>query len=75
MTPFRSRPARAAVVAALAALAIPSQAFACWSTCVGTFGYYSNIGGSTFFLDHCTESWPDGSSGSHITCYYRRLYT
>jgi hypothetical protein len=67
MTP---RPVRIAVLAVLAAVAIPTKAFACWSLCVQTYGYYTQINGSTHYLDHCVQSWPDGANAPITTCYY-----
>lgn len=75
MRSLRLRPLRIAVAAALAAIAIPTDAFACWSLCVETYGYYRTINGGAFSLDHCVQSWPDGSRTTVTTCYYRRIHT
>lgn len=65
-----TRPIRIAVLAVLAVVAIPTNAFACWSLCVQTQGYWRDFSGVTHYLDYCVQSWPDGARTPITTCYY-----
>lgn len=62
------------VLAGVAVLALPADAFGCWSLCVETRGYYRYMYGTWWELDHCVQSWPDGASSPSTTCYYQRYF-
>lgn len=63
------------VLAGVAVLAVPVDAFGCWNLCVQTYGYYREMYGTWWELDHCTQSWPDDvEDGPLTTCYYRRYF-
>lgn len=64
---------RILLLTGLTVLIVPADAFGCWDLCVSTTGYYRDMYGSTWELDHCVQSWPDGSNSPKTTCYYRRL--
>lgn len=64
------RTVRAAVVAVLATIALPAQAFACWYTCTAKYGYRFSSGGEEYVLDSCYQTWPDGASGPITKCIY-----
>jgi hypothetical protein len=51
-----------AIGAAVAAAAVPTQAFACWEKCVAAHGTFKQFYGSWYRLDHCVETWPDGAT-------------
>lgn len=61
------------VLAGAAVLALPADAFGCWNLCVQTTGYYREMYGTTWELNHCVQSWPDGASSPSTTRYYRRF--
>lgn len=62
------------LLVAAALVAVPTDAFGCWNRCVQTYGYYREMYGTWWELDHCTESWADGANSSTTTCYYRRYF-
>ena len=64
---------RIVLIAGAAVLAVPADAFACWNLCVQEAGYYRQMYGAWWELDHCTQSWADGASGPTTTCYYSRI--
>lgn len=71
---LRSRRAKPIVLlVGVALLALPADASGCWNECVQTHGYYREMYGAWWELNHCVQSWPDGASSPSTTCYYRRL--
>lgn len=52
----------------------PSEAFACWQLCTGTFGYVFEANGTFYELQSCTQTWPDGANQPHTVCHYKNLF-
>ena len=71
MRPFiRRGTVRAAAIALLASLALPAQAFACWYTCTAKYGYRMTIGGESYVLQSCTQTWPEDANRPITNCVY-----
>lgn len=60
--------------ALLAVLALPLDAFGCWSVCIEKFGPTFNANETSYELMSCTQTWPDGANEAHTVCYYRNMY-
>lgn len=64
----------AAMAVVTAMLALPVDAFACWSLCVETIGYEYRANGTTYELTSCTQTWPDGANNPHTVCSYTNTF-
>ena len=57
-----------------AGVLVPSPAFACWYDCAEAYGLVFRANGTWYELTGCSQTWPDGSSKPHTTCYYVNLH-